>query len=72
MNPEQKAFIKDNKKVLEPIFLELLNKEKEKIFSMPIGTERDIQIALIKFLKDWLYQIEVCSKQETPEAQNFI
>ncbi len=69
---EHKAFIKDNKKVLELIFSELYNKEKEKVFSMPRGEERDIQIALIKFLKDWLYQIDICSKPETPEEQNFI
>jgi len=69
---EHKAFIKDNKKVLELIFSELYNKEKEKVFSMPRGEVRDIQIALIKFLKDWLYQIDICSKPETPEEQNFI
>lgn len=72
MTSDQIAFIKDNKKVLEPIFQGLLEKEKEKVFFMPIGVERDIQIALIKFLKDWLYQIGVCSKPETPETQNFI
>ncbi len=72
MTGEQKAFIKDYKNYLEPIFTELSNREEKKILLMPQGQERDIQIEFVKFLNDWLYQIEVCSKPELPGEKSFV
>jgi hypothetical protein len=72
MTSEQKAFIKDNKKYIEPIFHDLFEREKNKVFLMPQGNERDIQVEFVKFLNDWLYQIEVCSKPELPGEKSFV
>lgn len=66
---DKEAFIKDNKTILNTIFTELHNDEKAKVFTMPEGKPRNIQIEFVKFLKRWLLDIEIFSKEtKTPET----
>jgi len=72
MTKNDKAFIKDNKERLSKIFQELYDSEKNNIFSMPKGIDRDIRIEFVRFLDKWLYNIEIFSKVEKPEDKSFI
>ena len=69
---DKEAFIKDNKEILKTIFTEIYEDEKAKVFTMPEGKARNIQIEFVKFLNKWLYSIEIFSKPETNEDKNFI
>ena len=72
MISDYKAFIKDNKETLSKIFKELYDIELNKIFFMPAGHERDVQIEFVKFLSDWLCKIAVFSKPEILEKKDLI
>jgi hypothetical protein len=68
---DKEAFIKDNKERLNTIFTEMYEDEKKKVFTMPEGKPRNIQIEFVKFLKRWLMDIEIFSK-ETKEPETGI
>ena len=69
---DKQAFIKDNKEILNTLFGEMYENEKTKVFSMPEGKARNIQIEFVKFLKKWLLDIDVFSKSESNEDKNYI
>lgn len=69
---DKEAFIKGNKTILNTIFTELHNDEKAKVFTMPEGKPRNIQIEFVKFLNKWLYEIEIFSKEEKPGEKSFV
>jgi len=72
MIKDHKAFIKDNKEILNKIFQEFYDSEIKRIFLLPQGQERDVQIEFIKFLENWLAKIEIFSEPEKPEDKSFI
>jgi len=72
MEKDDKAFFVDNKETLKRLFGEIYESEKERIFLLPQGQERDTQIEFVRFLKDWLYKIEVFSRPAQQENKSFI
>ena len=69
---DKQAFIRDNKEILNRLFSEMHEAEKAKVFTMPEGKARNIQIEFVKFLKKWLLDIDVFSKPESNEDKNYI
>ena len=66
---DKQAFIKDNKEILNRLFGEMHEYEKAKVFTLPEGKARNIQIEFVKFLAKWLFEIEIFSKEtKTPET----
>lgn len=72
MIKDDKSFIKDNKERLLRIFGDMHKGAQKKVFYLPQGVERDIQIEFVKFLENWLYNIEIFSKPEIQENKDDI
>jgi hypothetical protein len=66
---DKEVFIRGNKEILNTIFREIFEDEKKKVFTLPEGKARNIQIEFVKFLAKWLFEIEIFSKEtKTPET----
>lgn len=68
LTEEDKKFLKDNKKILESLFIRRIEELKDNIFNMPIETKeqiakREIEIRFVNEYKVWLEDIGLLEKE---------
>jgi len=71
LTKEELAFLKGNKKILNKIFSKRIADLKERVFKLPAGQDRDVEIVLINELEIWLNTIDsVDRKKEVKQPSN--